>query len=62
MSLEIHRIDARTHPAAVDAVRELLAEAERADGFPSVSDQALLAAGQGRREVLLAAVAGAPAA
>jgi len=34
-----------------DRVRELLAEAERADGTPPVSDQALLAADQGRREL-----------
>lgn len=34
-----------------DRVRQLLAEAERADGTPPVSDQTLLAAEQGRREV-----------
>lgn len=33
-------------------VRELLAEAERSDGTPPVSDQALLAASQGKRAIL----------
>ena len=35
-----------------DRVRELIAEAERFDGAPPISDQALLAASQGRRRIL----------
>lgn len=45
------RLDAGD-PAALAAVRELLAEAERFDGAPPVSDQALLSAAQGRRALV----------
>ena len=62
MPYEIHRLDAREHPAAMEDMRALLDVAERADGFPAVSDQATLAAAQGRRTVFLAAVPGGPAA
>lgn len=58
---ESHRLDARD-PAVLRIVRELLAEAERADGAPPVSDQALLAAAQGRRVLLAFGDAASPAA
>ncbi|MCB1274353.1 MAG: mycothiol synthase [Leucobacter sp.] len=54
MPIEIRRSGATDRDAALADVREVLAAAERADGFPAISDQALLAAAQGRREVLLA--------
>lgn len=57
MTGRIGRIDGRD-PGAFSAVRELLAEAELADGSPPVSDQAVLAASQGEREVLGASDSG----
>lgn len=47
-ALITRRIDAGS-PDALILLRGLLDEAERADGTPPVSDQAVLAAGQGRR-------------
>lgn len=40
-------------PAVLEAARALVAEASRADGSPPVSDQAMLAASRGQRELVL---------
>lgn len=59
MILEVHRLDAG-EPAALASVRGILADAERTDGSPPVSDQALLAATQGRRDLTAFSETGSP--
>lgn len=53
-ALVVHRVATASRDAgdALAATRALLADAEQADGTPPVSDQALLAASQGRRALL----------
>lgn len=49
----MRRVDT-SDSAEIVKLREFLAEAERFDGYPPVSDQALLAVSQGRRELFAA--------